>query len=95
MAERRLALGQALRPSLDRLGITHKAAERQRVGRAMRDLAAGPLPAPEDYEAPLYPAGTAWARAIPGRALWLLYRFDEAEVLVEVLVDRRPVRLGD
>lgn len=95
MDGRRQALGQAFRPSLDRLGVTHNAAERRRVGQAIGALASGTLPGPEDFETLLYPAGTAWARQIPGRSLWLLYRFDDAEVMVLVLVDRRPVHVGD
>jgi hypothetical protein len=95
LAERRLAVGDALRPSLDRLRITHSATERKRVGQTIGSLTSGALPGSEDYETLLYPAGVAWTRQVPGRSLWILYRFDAAEVMALVLVDQRPVRVGD
>jgi len=93
LAERRAgALNKPFRLSLDRLGITKDAAERARVGREVASLARGPLPGPEDYET-LLQASTAWVRPIPGRSLWILYRFDDAEVVPIVLIDRRPPRV--
>ena len=95
MAARRLRLKEAFRPSLDRLGVTRDPPTRARVGRTLAELVDATLPGRGDFEALLYPVGTAWARRIAGRSLWLLYRFDVEEVIVFVLVDREPVSVGD
>jgi len=95
VAGRRLALKEAFRPSLDRLRITWDAAERARIAAVLRDLMAGPLPGVEDHQTVLYPAGVAWVRQVPGRRLWILYRFDDDVVSAIALVDRRPVHVGD
>ena len=58
----------------------------------MARLQSGPLPGEEDYETLIaHRAGVAWAREIPELNLWLTYRFDDDELEVIVLVDRRPV----
>ena len=87
------ALGRAFRLSLDRLGITHNARKRRRVGREIGRLVTGPLPDRDDYETPIPYRGVGWAREIPELRLWLLYKFDDDEMEVILLVDRRPIRL--
>ena len=37
--------------------------------------------------------GTAWARRVPGRSLWVLYRFDASTVQILAVTDRAPIRV--
>lgn len=94
-AERIVQLDRAFRPSLDRLHITTSAIDRRKVATVLKSLGTGALPGPEDHETLLYYVGVCWARQLPGRALWLLYRFDATIATAFVLVDREPVRVGD
>jgi hypothetical protein len=97
LAARRLALKRAFRPSLDRLGVTADPATRAAVGKLLGRLTSEPLPGAEDFEALLYPVGIAWVRQVPvpERSLWVVFRFDEHEVAVLVVVDREPVSVEE
>lgn len=94
MEERRSrVLSRAFRLSLDRLGITPDANKRRRVAREMARLQSGPLPGQDDYETLIpHGAGVGWAREIRELHLWLVYRFDDEELEVLVLVDRQLSR---
>jgi hypothetical protein len=94
-AERIVQLDRAFRHSLDRLGITASAVDRRKVAAVLKSLGTGSLPGPEDRETLLYHVGVCWVRQVPGRALWLLYRFDVATAIAFAVVDREPVRVGD
>jgi hypothetical protein len=61
---------------LKALRIRLSRSEQRALARVVRRLRVDALPALDDYET-LHPyAGTAWARRVPGLALWLIYRFD-------------------
>jgi len=90
------ALSRAFRLSLDRLGVTRDASKRKRVAREMARIQSGPLPGEGDYETLIpHRPGIGWAREIPELRLWLVYRFDEDELEVILLVDRRPVTVEE
>jgi hypothetical protein len=62
----------------------------------MARLQFGPLPGRDDYETLIpHRAGVGWAREIRELHLWLVYRFDDEELEVVVLVDRQPVAIEE
>jgi hypothetical protein len=88
VAARRIVdgLNRSFRSTLDRLGITGDPVARKAIARILRDLGDRPLPAPGDFEV-LLPhgwVGAAWARPVPGRKLWVLFR------LLATIIERSP-----
>jgi hypothetical protein len=85
------ALGGAFRASIDWLRLGGEA--RRAIYRTVNALASESLPG-EDFEALMpFGGGVAWVRKVPGRRLWLLYRFDAATLAPLAVVDRAPVRV--
>ena len=82
---RTIALGRALRPSLDRFGVTQDRADLAVVGRTIAVLASSALPGSDDVltQVTVLPEpGPAWARRVGGRQLGVFYRFDDSTVTV-------------
>jgi len=94
---RRTGFGVAFLPTLDHLGIAGDAATRAAVGRVVgRLFNAEHLPAPGDVRVRVFLMPEpdrevlCYSRRVLGYALWLVYQFDDAEVVALAVTDRPP-----
>jgi hypothetical protein len=49
-----------------------------------------PLPEAMDRYVPIPPVRFAWVRQVTGQALWIFYRFDDAELVLLTMSSRQP-----
>ena len=95
---RTITLGDALRPSLDRFGVTGDRSAGTAVGRVIAALAKEALPGAADIATNvtvLPNPGPAWARRVGGRSLWIYYRFDDSSVEILGVNVHLPIPRSD
>ena len=97
LARRIIRPGLAFQPTLNHLGITRDASTRAAVGRVVGRLAnASRLPEAEDVYVRVFLTHEpdrevlAYARRVLGMSLWVVYQFDDEELALLAVTDRRP-----
>ena len=94
MGERILRVSTTFRRSVESLGIEAGSPAYRAVSATIRGLAAASVPGVGDYETTFSP-GKAFVRRVPGRNVWILYRFDDDHVFIMTARGEPPVPVDE